>query len=231
MPRNSAVFSYKIPPQLFKCMKLGIYFRASTRYQIHSPLLYDFCLEVLDNNKYYYAYDKLKEEWQSEITLHRKSTSLKHLHFLFRISQWYQADFIYEQSKTPKVVKDALILGNIDANYLDFINKDSHFLGSKVDQSTRENSALKKHLIYSQNPFIPLHYIENLAESSFLLIIDNVFNNYENYKQWKSLSSTFIQPVYTIQTSRFGLILGAKEIIHSEYFNLLPLRSKPFKII
>ncbi len=231
MTRNSTFFSQKIPPQLFECMKLGIYFRASTRFQIHSPLLYDFCLEVLDNDKYYYAYDKLKEEWQNEITHHRKSISLKHLHLLFRISQWYQADSIYEVSNVPKVVKEALLLGNIDANYVDLINKDSHFLGSKIDQSIPANSALKKHLIYTLNPFTPLHFIENLAESSFLLIIDNVFNNYENYKQWKSLSSTFIQPVYTIQTSRFGLILGAKEIIHSECFNLLPLRSKPFNII
>jgi hypothetical protein len=212
-------------------MKLRFYVSASTRFQIHSPLLFDFCIEVLDNEKYYYGYDQLTELWQNETAHYRKSFPLKHLQFLFRISQWYQANYIVSTSDMSTLPKEALFLGNIYADFIDPTFSNLPHQSYDGYPSTCENIAKMKHLVYASNPFIPSHWAIQLSEIPFLLIIDNIFICNENYDQWKSLRSTFSCPVYTIQTPRFGLIMGAKEILYSENFNLIPLRSKPFKIL
>lgn len=99
----------------------GWYLRAKTAFDVHSPLLYPFCTEVLDDNRRYYAFDEIeavREHWLATLgdqlldgfagagdtppprslgqVLRQSASQPWKGRFLFRLALWWKPQHILE---------------------------------------------------------------------------------------------------------------------------------------
>lgn len=74
--------------------RIAFYFKAGNKYKIHSPLLYSFTNEVIEDRDCYYADIDLKKLHEFIVSNHpswkKNLLPLKNYLSLFRISKWFQ---------------------------------------------------------------------------------------------------------------------------------------------
>ncbi len=244
---------------MYSLLKKCIYYvLAKTKYRIHSPIIFNFCSEVLDNTKWYYAFSDLTlfgkgsplmDQWVGQVSqsflLSSRTQNLTDFQFilLFKTAQWYQANEQIEINPNHYLSGLYLGLGNSDCNkYVHNTDpKDSNLL-IKFYKSFPLDVVPLSHKISNKSKLLVLIHpgdieqtmiileTHNILEKPCLLLFNNLYHNHEMRLLWQKIK-TAVSIHYSIEFYGFGAILIDDSIIKSQEFKLIGYRHKPFQVI
>jgi hypothetical protein len=213
---------------------IHFYFRAKTKYKIHSPLLFSFCEKVLDNQLFYYAYLKFSDQNpQDKHSNISQNWSQWKARVLFRISQWYQADKVLISKQLHSAYTDAITLGNQDAII---------FKAKNIAELSKEYSSKQKDILEKKNKKMLYSSIISDAKNhpdcldqikkeslEFLVIFTDIHRDNQNYRIWNKLSKQH-NDLLCIELWQIGIVIGSSVLTYGSYTVLIPYRWKPFQV-
>jgi hypothetical protein len=243
---------------MYSMFKKCIYYiLAKTKYRIHSPIVYSFCHEVLDNTKWYYALtdltlfgksSPLMDQWKEQATqslklsTHRQNFTNFQLHLLFKIAQWYQAEQQVEINPNQYLSGLYLGLGNSDcAKYVyNADHEDSKLLIKSYKSFPVEVLPLSHKIMNSPKSLVLIHP-ENIDQIMHVLETHKIFEKscliiFSNFNKEPKVSAVYkeiknkAKLYYSLEFYNFGAILIDDSIIKTQEFKLIAYRHKPFQI-
>jgi hypothetical protein len=207
------------------------YLKARTLYQIHSPVVFSFCEDVLEDSRFFYAFHAIRER----IDASKKTPSIRHSQgfFFFRISQWFQADILVLSDVTDPVLNQILVLGNTDASVV--VSNDTNPMKSGDPTFGNPEAPLmvgKSILRYFPDPdsFLRLANIraDGQAQNCCLYIIDRVASDLTEVRKWERIKQEAADSSLTIHTRGVGLVYTDPGVLQKQDFTLIRFRYKPW---
>ena len=207
------------------------YLKARTLYQVHSPVVFRFCEDVLEDTRVYYAFPAIKE-W---IKMARHARSLRYSRglFFFRISQWFQADILFLSDESDPTIRQILVLGNTDAQLMQKkdtnLQRDCHPAFGNSDVSLWAGVSV---LFYFPDPDAFLRFVHSdspfqMPERS-LYIIDHVASDWTSVQKWEKIKTEASESSFTLHISGVGLVYTNPEVLRKQDFTLIRYRFKPW---
>lgn len=203
---------------VYKCKHILFWLKAnnSKGHGTHSPFVYKFITEVLNDKRDFYAFAEIKKQFLQEIQ--QTKPSLKCYELLFRISHYYRCQSILYIGHHQALQNTYLYGANPTAN-LYYLNQVDN------DLQTLMNDNKKLDLIYvEQNRTTTLNStsINNFLKAIHLnsiIIVQNIYENEQQMQLWKNLQS--LNKIFiTVDIFFFGIIFFSENFKQREDFKV-----------
>lgn len=197
------------------------YWQAKTAYKTHSPFLSAFIENVLEDNTQLDSFDTLKNLTHpsgdnSYDTLRSQTLSQNSLQFLFRFSNWYQADETAEIGAVSP----------ISSLYLLGINPDSKL--SQLSHKKRQLFVVYLSEMSSLKSESVGNIIQEKSGNEYALIVTGIYSSKANNLFWKKLRSS-ITGSFIIEANNMGLIIQQNQPF-PYYVHLIHRKYKPYQL-
>lgn len=237
--------------------RIAFYFRAGNKYKIHSPLLYSFTNEVIEDQDIYYADIDLKKLQELILANHPgwkpNLLSQKIYSYLFRISKWFQPQFIYIkgyqdgglsalalhygardasfciQSENPGMeewIRTHFKLFNIPNPPLQFLNSDDDFQNSLEQKALFLVDASK----IQSTELRSYHAVLSKSTSGTCVIVTHLSKSNSIRKDWIKLTKAGIKGSFYIDLYDIGVIVFTGNEQESVYQAIVSYRKKWFQV-
>jgi hypothetical protein len=204
-------FIYKLQYVLF-----WITAKNSKGHGTHSPFVYNFIIDVLNDTRNFYAFDEIKKVHSKRIKATKPS--LKCYELLFRIINYYSCQSILYIGQKNELQKVYLYRANQQAK-LSTINE------IEKDLQTLVNKDEKFDVIYfSEDKWrnFNKHQIKHIVTSTHknsIIIIENIYKNKNQKLLWQELCKT--EGIYiSVDVFHFGIIFLNEKLRQREDFKI-----------
>lgn len=212
------------------------YIRAVNAYRVHSPAVYHFCEEVLDNELQYYAlFEQKMNSANSPLAIPDSWFELA-----FKISLWYKSDahcfsdnvasWCNHLWESAQAKSKRFSLSGVLPPWPQNKSERNNDLSSIEESQGLENRSRRfgfGSLIEESQPFIDecLKYFEGFP--SRIWIFWGIHSSSKNYRIWNSLSDFSVQCQY-IEIPDIGILWEDEIFMESKKWMLCAVKQKPF---
>lgn len=197
------------------------YWHARTVYSLHSPLLYDFANNVVEDDRYYYAFDDVPQRFGHVSDKHsRDEHDIGQL--LFKTTLWWKPDIIFTNHRVPETL-NAYIKAT-DAHNLMLTSPPC--AADMYDPHANLPGVQRLLFVFEDLEECNPLFAQGLPKAPVCLFLWNM-RNPRNQRQGMPI----IQPtILYIDLYHLGVLISGPDIIRAQTMNVIAARKKPFRL-
>jgi len=195
---------------------------------IHSPFVFKFVLDVLNDERFFYAFENIESIVNADLN------NKKYNRLLFKICNYYQPKSILLIDETIGITTSYIALTNSDASVYSYFSQANNIAKAKAvttkckvencNFTTNLTEIQSYDLVYinAQNNSqldTVLQQILPALHSQSILLIDNIHSNKQFEAQWQQLKSNSAVTL-TIDLFQMGLVFFRPENKIAQHFTI-----------
>lgn len=232
---------------------LRYYFKAKTKFGVHSPFVYQFITEVMEDDRYFYVFETIDKQRKQLQKTHSGFRNLPSIYgeLLFKIVHYYKPKTIVELGVgyglntlyLTAVLSDLQYIGwnntakfskPSDLNTPDTVSTieliQGKFDSQKITKSLKRLDFLVINGYHLQdNPFTYFTALLPACHNDTIIVVTGLRTSAAVWQSWQSLQK-HTAVTTTIDLYHVGLVFLRQEHLAKEHFTIIDYALKPWKL-